>query len=221
MTLYIGDKPVGLMKVVKDTKYIDKTKFGVSIDNLLGNVDASGVLQDSAVPFVFNGIGIKDFAWRVLYYKFYKSKVAEILLPDLVEISGDYACAYAFYDCDNLTNTGLQNLRTISGDSACTYMYQACPLLTSPGLDNLESITGTNSCQSMFYSCVFTRADFPKLVRVDDAGALGKTSSNGIFRNCIKLVEIHFRADAQAVIESLTGYANKFGASNADIIFDL
>ncbi len=219
MVLYIGDKPVGLIKVVE--KEVAKTKFGVSIDNLLGNVDANGTLQDSAVPFVFDGTGIKDFAWRALYYKFYKTKVTEILLSDLVEISGSYACAYAFVDSKNLTSTGLQNLRTISGDSACIYMYQGCDLLTSPGLDNLESITGTNACQTMFYSCVFTRADFPKLVRVDDAGALGKTTSNGIFRNCIKLVEIHFRADAQAVIESLTGYANKFGASNATIYFDL
>lgn len=94
--------------------------------------------------------------------------------------------------------------------------------LTSTGLDNLESITGTGACQQMFYSCSgLVRVDFPKLTVVSDTNAMGKNTATGMFRNCINLAEMHFRADAQATIEGLSGYASKFGATNCTIYFSL
>ena len=223
MTLYIGDKPVGLMKVVKDTKYIDKTKFGVSIDNMLGNVDENGVLQFPTEQFVLDGSGIKDFYYRAMYYKFYyNDALISASFPDLETISQNYTCCYAFSNCSSLTNTGLQNLKTISGESTCSHMYEYCMALTSTGLDNLESITGKAACQTMFYSCAgLVRVDFPKLTVVSVTDAMGKGTATGMFRNCTNLAEMHFRADAQTLIESLAGYATKFGATNCTIYFDL
>lgn len=198
------------------------TKYGVSIDNLLGNVDEDGVLQKPTTPFVLDGKGIKDFGARTMYYKFYQNAaITSVSFPDLETISQNYTCTYAFYSCDNLTSTGLQNLKSISGDNACTNMYGWCARLTSPGLDSLESITGADACQQMFYTCTFTRADFPKLIEITDTNALGRNTSTGMFRNCTALTEIHFRADVQALIESLAGYSTKFGATNATIYFDL
>lgn len=57
MVLYIGDKPVGLMKVVE--KKVPKVKFGVSIDNLLGDVDENGTLTRPEEPFVLDLTGVK------------------------------------------------------------------------------------------------------------------------------------------------------------------
>ena len=45
--------------------------------------------------------------------------------------------------------------------------------------------------------------------------------NNYTFNGCDALTEIHFRADAQTAIEAMTGYADKFGAPNATIYFDL
>ena len=199
------------------------TKFGVSIDNLLGNVDENGVLQFPTEPFSFVGSGIKDFGYRTMYYKFYyNDSLTSVSFPDLETISQNYTCGHAFEYCTRLTNTGLQNLKTISGSNACTDMYNYCSSLTSTELDNLESITGTAACQQMFYSCAgLVRVDFPKLTVVSDTNAMGKNTSTGMFRNCINLAEMHFRVDAQTLIESLAGYATKFGATNCTIYFDL
>lgn len=199
------------------------TKFGVSIDNLLGNVDENGVLQFPTELFVFDGSGIKDFGHRTMFYKFYyNDSLTSVSFPDLETISQNYTCSNAFESCWRLTNTGLQNLKTISGSGTCTGMYKECSALTSTGLDNLESITGNAACQTMFYSCAgLVRVDFPKLTVVSDTNAMGKNTATGMFRNCTNLAEMHFRADAQTLIESLAGYATKFGATNCTIYFDL
>ena len=200
------------------------TKYGVSIDNLLGNVDGNGVLQSPTEPFSFVGSGIKDFGYRTMFYKFYyNDSLTSVSFPDLETISQGYTCSHAFEYCSKLTNTGLQNLKTISGSNACVDMYSYCSLLTSTGLDNLESITGVASCQQMFYTCIgLVRVDFPKLTVVSSTDAMGKNTSTGMFRNCTNLAEMHFRADAQTLIESLAGYATRFGApSTCTIYFDL
>lgn len=200
------------------------TKYGVSIDNLLGNVDANGVLQFPTEPFSFVGSGIKDFEYHTMYYKFYYNEsLTSVSFPDLETISQNYTCSYTFKNCFSLTNTGLQNLKTISGKNACMNMYERCEALTSTGLDNLESITGEAACQLMFYSCQgLVRVDFPKLTVVSDTEAMGYNTVSGMFRNCTNLAEMHFRADAQTLIESLAGYATRFGAtSTCTIYFDL
>ena len=43
-----------------------------------------------------------------------------------------------------------------------------------------------------------------------------------MIQNCTDLVEMHFRADAQATVEALKGYSSKFwGPSTLTIYFDL
>ena len=137
-------------------------------------------------------------------------------------INGDRACYSACSYQRYLTNTGLSNLISISGSSACQYMYNSCSSLLNIELDNLTTISGSSVCQNMFGICTsLTRADFPSLISIDNINAFGTTSSNCIFTNCTNLTEIHFRADAQTLIESLTGYQYLFGATNATIYFDL
>jgi hypothetical protein len=42
-----------------------------------------------------------------------------------------------------------------------------------------------------------------------------------MFAGCKNLTELHFRADMQSVVENLSAYPYKFGASNCTIYFDL
>lgn len=283
------------------------TKYGVSIDNLLGNVDENGVYVKPTGQFVFDGTGIKKISVTDTFeYAFYNNiGLIKLLLPDLIlnnninafvsmaqaaanlvetnlgnstecygayifqrafkdcsslttviginnwtRIYGDYACNEMFSGCRNITSTGLNNLTIIESNQACTNMYSGCTDLTSTGLNNLttingsfacqymfegatnitdtglqslETITGSGACQYMFKNNTsLVRADFPALTVVSDSRALGSRSSNGMFVGCTNLAEIHFRADAQATIEALDGYASKFGApSTCAIYFDL
>ena len=280
------------------------TKYGVSIDNLLGDVDANGELSVPYDDFVFNGAGIKSLGQYALTYRFTTQdttaclRVTKILLPDLLQastgslahvansarflievdlglitdisgssalkyafggapslatvrapnvttISGDFACQNAF-EFTSLTSNVFPNLTTISGDSACKYMYRGCTF-DALGLDNLTTISGASACQYMFNSLTIDIAEFPKLTTITgsqacrywfqlstvkkvyfpalttvDTGAFGSSAGNGAFASCSQLTEIHFRADAQATIEAMSGYAYKFGApSTCTIYFDL
>ena len=280
------------------------TKFGVSIDNLLGDVNANGELSVPYGGFVFNGAGIKSLDASVLAHRFTTEDaskclpVTKILLPDLLQastaslayvansarflievdlglitdisgssalkyafgsanslatvrapnvttISGDFACQNAF-EFTSLTSNVFPNLTTISGDSACKYMYRGCTF-NALGLDNLTTISGPSACQYMFNNVTIDIAEFPKLTTITgsqacrywfqlskvkkvyfpalttvDKGVFGSTAGNGAFASCSQLTEIHFRADAQATIEAMSGYAAKWGApSTCTIYFDL
>ena len=279
------------------------TKYGVSIDNLLGNVDADGMLSVPYDNFVFNGAGIKKLDISALAYRFTTQDnlkslpITKILLPDLLQvetnslayvansarfltevdlglitdisspsvlkdafgsasslatvrapnvttISGMFACQNAF-EFTGLTSNVFPNLTTISGDSACKYMYRGCTF-NALGLDNLTTISGASACQYMFNKVTIDVAEFPKLTTITgsqacrywfqlstvkkvyfpalttvDTGVFGSSAANGAFASCSQLTEIHFRADAQATIEAMSGYAAKWGASSASIFFDL
>ena len=279
------------------------TKYGVSIDNLLGDVDADGKLSVPYDDFVFNGAGIKSLGDCALAHRFTTEDatkclpVTKILLPDLLQastaslayvansarfltevdlglitdishsselsnafgsafslatvrapnvttISGAFACQNAF-GYTSLTSNAFPNLTTISGNSACKYMYRGCTF-NALGLDNLTTISGDSACQYMFNNVTIDIAEFPKLTTITgsqacrywfqiskvqkvyfpalttvDTNVFGSTAGNGAFAGCSQLTEIHFRADAQATIEAMSGYAAKWGAANATIYFDL
>lgn len=281
------------------------TKFGVSIDNLLGDVDANGVYVEPTGQAVFDGTGIKTVTSYCLAYLLYRNEtITKLLLPDLevtatgafvsmaqdainlteanlgkltgaldisvfqsafrncynllivhgmsnwtsisgttghncqnmftgcsrlsntglsgiTEINAPSACSQMYSDCIALHSTDLDNLTTMDGYSCCQYMFQGCTNITNIGLDALREINN-NCCQYMFSGCTaLTRADFPALTTIQNASSLGTRSTNGMFAGCTGLLEIHFRADAQATIEGLSGYSSKFGAANCTIFFDL
>ena len=259
------------------------TKFGVSIDNMLGNVDENGVLQELTTEFVFDGTGVKEitaaargtFAYRFAYTKwqevrfpdlvsigdggtisqycqgtfsynadylkrhtvdmpnletingqyaaesmFQASKIKTINIPKLTTINGTFA-AQNMFSGNNITQVSLPNLTTISGSSAAISMFDGNNI-TNVDLPSLATVSGSGACRTMFKGNTgLARVDFPSLVSVE-AKCFGTTSANAIFAGCTGLLEIHFRADAQATIEALDGYASKFGApSTCTIFFDL
>lgn len=273
MTVYLGDKAVGVNSVVE--KEVAKTKYGASIDNLFGDVDENGVLNYPSLRTVLNFTGVKSLGNYSLSYMFaYRTYAVEYAtFPDLVkidasaachsmflntalkkldlrnvktigdnnscdtmarycaslsvvnldgleEISGSQSCYYMFGDTPLLVDMPLQNLKTINGFRVCYYMFYNSGV-TSAHFYNLTTITGSAACQRMFNSCAkLERAYFYALTTVE-ADSMGTSSSNGMFSNCPNLTEIHFRADAQATIEALSGYSSKFGETNATIYFDL
>lgn len=258
------------------------TKFGVSIDNLLGNVDENGVLQKLTTEFIFDGTGIKEitkaasgtFAYRFAYLPwqevrfpdlvaigdgdtlskyclgtflnntdsqkkhtvdmpnletingqyaaeemFKLSKIKTINIPKLTTINGTFA-AQNMFNGNYITQVSLPNLTTISGSSAAISMFDNNNI-TSVDLPSLATVSGSGACRTMFrQNTGLARVDFPSLTSVE-ANCFGTSSTNAIFAGCTGLLEIHFRADAQATIEGLSGYASKFGATNCTIFFDL
>ena len=281
MTLYLGKKAVCPTKIV--TKKVAKTKYGISIDNLLGDVDKNGIPLFGEL-FSFVGTGIIELSGDYKYgYRFYATIWDRVYFPDLVRIGNgmsalsDAACCQSSFGYNRYTggsvvvdmpklesidgnyvaqnmfsvgyveeinlpklqiikgiqaagrmfssckikNVSLPSLTTISGQNAAQAMFVDCNIETVD-LSALTTISGSSACREMFKNNPnLIRADFPSLTTITNANALGSSSSNGMFYGCTGLLEIHFRADAQAAIEATYGYSSKWGAQNASIYWDL
>ena len=95
------------------------------------------------------------------------------------------------------------------------YTFRGCANITSVSFPALASIDNYGMYYT-FQNCKKLESiSFPELTQV------ASPFNNYTFNGCDALTEIHFRADMQTTIEALPDYANKFGAPNATIYFDL
>ena len=132
---------------------------------------------------------------------------------------GVYGLSSAFQDCKGITSIDLSSLQSVEiyGLSSA---FQDCKGITSIDLSSLQSVE-TYGLSSAFRGCTgITSISFPSLTSVY-SNSFGNISVTGAFRNCTALTKIHFRADMQATIEAMSQYADKWGANNATIYFDL
>ena len=218
------------------------TQFGLTISDVLGTVDDTGAVSRTVISNALDFSGITSFTNYALYSKFMYSSFSptqDVEFPDLTSIDG-YGMRSAFQNSSGLTSISFPVLTSI-GDSGMNSAFQSCRNLTSISFPALASV-GQNGMSSAFRDCSgITSVSFPVLTSIGDSGM------NSAFRNCEKLesisfpeltqvtspfnnytfagcdalTEIHFRADMQATIEALSGYANKWGAQNASIYWDL
>ena len=102
------------------------------------------------------------------------------------------------------TVSQLQNdVLTTVGNNA----FSSCSSLTSIDLPNVTTVGNLafGNCSSL------TSIDLPNVTTV----------GNDAFLSCSSLKEIHFAVKNKEAIEALSGYSNKFGATNATIYFDI
>ena len=160
------------------------------------------------------------------------TKLKTVDLSALESVRGTAAMQFAFNGCTALESIDLSSLKVI-GNSTTTnmdyqqfcYTFNSCSKLTTIEFPSLEAIycNGTASNQGTFaYNNKVKKLYFPKLTYIGKtSGYSNVTAGNTIFYNCSALTEIHFGAENQSAIESLTGYSTKWGRSAATIYFDL
>lgn len=239
--LYRGDKVV--------TPVIVKEKEVVPSYVPSKIIDSTGKITRDPKQTTFSIVPATDVGEYGLYYAFYNNPyLTSADLSSLTTISGSNGMGYCFQSCTGLTSVDLSSLTTISGGSGmlscffgCTSLtsvefpslttisssqamgncFYNCSNLTSVDFSSLTTISSSNAMSACFYSCrKLTELRFPALTTIHNQ-AFGTASYNYFFAFCTALTEIHFRADMQATIEALTGYADKWGATNATIYFDL
>lgn len=171
----------------------ESSKYGCTVDNFLGNVDANGVLQkpaDTTGNIVF--AGVQDVAKSALRYKFMANEnlTHSVSFPNLTAITGDYSCEYMFWACYGLVSALFPELVTISGQSACNYMFRVCSGLTSVSLPKLKTISGQNSCSYMFNGCEsLTTVSLTALDTIT-----GTSCCSYMFQSCTGLTDVYFPA---------------------------
>lgn len=169
------------------------TKFGVSIDSLLGGVGENGYLTQPTTEGHLDFSGVVGIGYEALMYKFNgNTGIVSANFNDVKRV-GQYGMNYTF--------------REASGLSSATF-------------NSLEYID-RYGMQGIFYGCdKLTALFFPALTSFGN-NPFGLGTSSGAFRNS-GVTEIHFRADAQAAVEATANYDSKWGAgSSCEIYFDL
>ena len=142
MTLYIGDKPVGLYKIVKDTKYIDKTKFGVSIEDIMGFVDENGAYQKpNSQHVVLDLTGVKtvyDYQFAYLFRSASSTNcIKEIVInaPDLTSVgTGSFLETALAYGLEKAT-LKCDSLESITSQKAFDNVFNSTTTGAGPELD--------------------------------------------------------------------------------------
>lgn len=150
-----------------------------------------------------------------LYGAFYScSGITSLDLSSLQSV-GRYGLDATFSGCTSITGAlNLSSLQSV-GDAGLNSAFSGCKGVTSVDLSSLQTV-GNSGLYSAFRDCKgLTTISFPSLISVQTY------SLENTFLGCTNLTEIHFRADMQATIETMDGYSSKFGATNADMIFDL
>ena len=149
--------------------------------------------------------------------KIVRAKYKSMDFSDLKTI-GDYGLYRAFFRCNKLAIINLSFPELVSiGNSGLYMAFNGCSNISGnvsfPKLTTIE----TSGMWNTFYGCLGLSGSisFPKLTTVGGSGLYGA------FINCNNITALHFRSDAQSVIEESYGYNNKFGATNATIYFDL
>ena len=164
MTLYIGDKPVGLMKVVE--KKVPKVKHGLSIDNFIGETTiAQGVtvLTDPTIPEILDGSGIVRLGSQSLCCRFFNK--TKYIGPKIVK----------FGDVNYVFGSALYYAFAFDG----TWIYEHA--LESIDLHSVETVEGLG----MAYVCLGQKKlvghiDLGNLKKIEDSGLLGAFEKTGI-----------------------------------------
>lgn len=194
------------------------SKYGISLDNIIGNVNSSNVLQ---LPTGGNvDLTLTTFvnvASYGLQYVFYRSAaIRSVVFQSLTTMSGSSGVSYTFSTCTNLTDASCPNLTSVSGGSGFAYCFNGCTKLETALFPKLQTITGTSAFSNAFYGCTkLATIDFSKVTTIGNSGA---TSTNyrhfyNAFYNCNLLTDIEF-PELTAIY--CNGTSNAYGSFNGN-----
>ena len=175
-----------------------------------------------------------------LFQAFYWSNIKEFYCDSLESVtcsSSIGALSYAFEYCDSFEKVSFAKLKKISGNYGLYNTFSRCKALKEVNMPLLASASfnySFNNCTSLVdmtfssltemgnnWKYAFEKCSSLKTLSFPSLTTFKFDSTSYTFNGCTALTEIHFRADMQATVEALSGYASKWGATNATIYFDL
>lgn len=196
------------------------TKYGISIDNLLGEVNASGQLQfptGGDVDLVVSGFtSINSYVFN---YKFSRNNALKtVVFTDLQEANGASSFASAFNNCTNLQSVSFPKLVSANGSSVFSYAFGGCTVLESVSFPSLRVIGNANDGTSKnnqqfhyaFQACnKLTEVRFPAL---EEIYCNGTNNSYGTFCYNAKLTKMYF--PSLHTITKTAKYSNETASRN-------
>lgn len=209
----------------------------------------NGVLKNSIttpwIPFPAGTTDINPYCLTNGYENTSSSVLSGALdLSSLTALTGNYALAYCFRNCDGISSVDLSSLITANGSNALYYCFADCSGIISVDLSSLTTI-GTGSLNTCFASTGLTSMDFQSLATMSGGNAM-----TGCFATCQSLARlsfyaldtnsfgtqtsqfnnmlggitgctVHFPMRIQSTIGSWTSVTAGFGGTNTTVLFDI
>lgn len=163
-------------------------KYGITIDNIIGDVNSSGVLQnaDAATTITFTGVQeIDKSKGGDINYLMMGKNLGGISAPALTNLGWESAIS-SFESCP-ITSISFPLLVTASFNRTFAY----CTGLTSVEFPELVTILG--NLATFLHSTNITSVSFPKLTTIKcQSGTAAESSDNGMFEYCSNLTSVNF-----------------------------
>ena len=179
-------------------------------------------LEEISFPVLEEGIdaGSSSTPGRTYFsHMAFSSGIRKISFPQLKTNNIGSCFSQMCVNCTNLTDVDFSSLETTSSlglDFQET--FRNCMSLEEIRFPALKNIPGANTFKNTFYNCPNLKKVYFNNLETAHASAFD-VMFNG---QCINLTEVHFPVSSQSLVETLTGYASKFGApSSCQILFDL
>lgn len=151
------------------------SKFGLTLDSIIGDVNSSGVLQapTELCNLVFDGV--TNIAAYALQNRFqYNTAIKSVSFPDLTSITTTSAMQEAFRGT-GLTSAEFPELITISGSGACNSAFRECSI-ASISFPKLTTISGRNGFSMAFYGNLKLKSvEFPSLTSITGTTAFSSS----------------------------------------------
>ena len=144
---------------------INKTKFGVSIDSMLGDVDENGNYIRPSTSDIIDLSGVINVASGQLEYAFYKRNVKKVIANDIKNVSdSSFSSAFAFCNTEEAYFNGLEEINNVIRAFAnCFERSNSIKLQFS----NLRKISGTQIFKDFAPGANIEVADaFPSLEEI-------------------------------------------------------
>ena len=171
------------------------TKYGVSIDNMFGEVSDNTLQCPSGGNVDLTITGFTKLAQYALYYKFCRNNaIRSVTFAGLTTIDQSYALQYAFQNATSLVSASFPALTAVSGSSAMGNVFYGCSALTSVSFPELVTVNTSSSFQYIFYNCSkLTSVSLPKLKTIgQNSSSTNNRQFYYAFNGCTKLTSITF-----------------------------
>ena len=114
-------------------------KFGVSLYNILGTVDANGNLTVTSNPISLNFSGVTKIGANVLYDAFCENANIQSANLSSVQQIEERGLARCFQQCGNITSINLSGLQVL-GMQGMSYAFYKCEHVTLTNFNDLSCI---------------------------------------------------------------------------------
>ena len=178
MTVYLGDKAVGVNSIVE--KEVPEERFGVKVGDIIGTVDADGTYRAPTGTCVLDFVGAKNIPYYGCAFLFTRNNtISSFFANDIVSV--DASAFRSTFQNAHIKNAHIDNLEIVNKNDSFYYYCYGASYLEKASFAKLREIAASAAFYNAFrYAGTFSGNNsvfdvdevFPSLETVSASQAL-------------------------------------------------